>query len=62
MLEHSPENDKLVRELHAVEKKFREATTQEEKEHYGKLASEKHNEILMREFEGDKNIGRFNTV
>lgn len=59
MLERNEENDKLVRELRELEKKVKEAITTDDKEHFSKLASEKHNEILMREFENDKNIGRF---
>jgi hypothetical protein len=60
MLEHTEENDKLVYELRELQKRAREATNEEDKEHFLKLASEKHNEILVREFDGDKNIGRFN--
>lgn len=59
MLEHSAENDKLVCELRELQKKTREAATQEEKEYFSKLASEKHNEIFIAEF-GDRNFKRFN--
>lgn len=59
MLEHSEKNDKLVRQLREYEKKFREATTTEDKEQFSKLAREKHDEILMEEMGGDRNIKRF---
>lgn len=62
MLKRNVENDKLVYELRDLQKKAREATTTEDRECFSKLASEKHNEILMREFDGDKNIKRFNTM
>ncbi len=56
------EREKLILEYKELLKKTREATTTEDKEHFSKLASEKHNEILMCEFGGDKNIKRFNTM
>lgn len=62
MLKRTKENDKLVYEFRELQRKAREATNEKDKEHFSKLASEKHNEILMCEFEGDKNIKRFNTT
>lgn len=59
MLEHSEKNDKLVRQLREYEKKSREATATDEKERFSKLAREKHDEILMEEMGGDRNIKRF---
>lgn len=50
----------MILELRELRKKAREATNEKDKAHFLKLASEKHNEILVREFDGDKNIGRFN--
>lgn len=59
-MHNQSERKKLITEYRALLKKSRESTTTEDKEHFSKLASEKHNEILMSEFGGDKNIGRFN--
>ena len=42
--------------------KGREATTQEQRKYYSELSHKKHQEMLMEEFGGDKNIGRFNEV
>ena len=53
------EREKLVAEYRALLKKRREATTEKEKEYFSKLAAQKHDEILVCEFGGDKNIGRF---
>jgi hypothetical protein len=50
----------MTLELRELQKKAREATKKKDKEYFLKLASEKHDEILVREFDGDKNIGRFN--
>lgn len=52
------EREKLINEYKNLLKKSREATTPEEKEHFIKLASEKHDEILICEF-GDRNFKRF---
>lgn len=54
--------EKLILEYKELLKKKRESTTPKDKEHFSKLASEKHNEILMCEFGGDENIKRFNTM
>ena len=55
------EREKLITEYRMLLKKSREATTAKDKEYYSRLASEKHDEILICEFEGDGNIKRFNS-
>lgn len=60
MLEHNEHNDRLVRDYIELLKKAKEAANEEEKARYKKLAEEKHNEMLIEEFDGDRNIGRFN--
>ena len=42
--------------------KGREATTQDQRKYYSELSHKKHQEMLMEEFGGDKNIGRFNSI
>lgn len=61
-MHNQSEREKLITEYRALLKKSRESTTTEDKEYFSKLASEKHNEILMCEFGGDRNIGRFNNA
>jgi hypothetical protein len=56
------EREKLISEYRELLKKRREATTKEDKEYFSRLASQKHDEILICEFGGDKNIGRFRNV
>lgn len=52
--------DELVIQYRELRKKAKNATNEEEKQHYNKLAEEKHTEMLIYGAEGDKNIGRFN--
>lgn len=61
MLERNKENEELVREYRELVKKSREAKTISDKEYYSKLASEKHDEMFIREF-GDRNFKRFNSM
>ena len=60
MLERNAKNDELVRQYRQLLKKAKEAANEEEKARYEKLAEEKYNEMLIEEFDGDRNIGRFN--
>ncbi len=60
MLERNKENDELVLQHRELLKKAKDATNEDEKSKYMKLAEEKHDEMLMREF-GDRNFKRFNT-
>ena len=60
MLERNKENDELVLQHRELLKKAKDATNEDEKSKYMKLAAEKHDEMLMREF-GDRNFKRFNT-
>lgn len=61
-MQNKGERDKLILEYESLLKKAREASSEDEKEKYSQLAHEKHQEILMLQFGGDKNIGRFNEV
>lgn len=56
-----PKVIELVLEHRALLKKAREATTEEERKRYRKLAEEKHDEIIIYET-GDKNFKRFNSI
>lgn len=50
----------MILEYRELSQKAREATTKEEKKHFSDLSQKKYQEILIEEFDGDKNIGRFN--
>lgn len=50
----------MIIEYKELLQKGREATTQEQRKYYSELSHKKHQEMLMEEFGGDKNIGRFN--
>ena len=52
----------MIIEYKELLQKGREATTQEQRKYYSELSHKKHQEMLMEEFGGDKNIGRFNEV
>lgn len=59
MMEHNKENDELVSQYRELLKKVNNAPDAKKKEHYLKLASEIHDEMIVREFE-DNNFKRFN--
>lgn len=52
----------MIIEYKELLQKGREATTQEQRKYYSELSHKKHQEMLVEEFGGDKNIGRFNEV
>lgn len=59
-MHNQSKREKLIAEYRELLKKHREAITKEEQERFSDLAHQKHQEILMEQFGGDKNIGRFN--
>lgn len=52
----------MILEYQELLQKGREATTQEQRKYYFELSHKKHQEILVEQFGGDKNIGRFNEL
>lgn len=52
----------MIIEYKELLQKGREATTEEQRKYYSELSHKKHQEMLMEEFGGDKNIGRFNSI
>lgn len=52
----------MIIEYKELLQKGREANTQEQRKYYSELSHKKHQEMLMEEFGGDKNIGRFNSI
>ncbi len=52
----------MILEYQELLQKGREATTQEQRKYYSELSHKKHQEILVEQFGGDKNIGRFNEL
>ncbi|SFA87743.1 hypothetical protein SAMN05216249_10464 [Acetitomaculum ruminis DSM 5522] len=60
-MQNKSKREILIDEYLSLLKKSNESSTEEEKQKYSDLAHEKHQEILMEQFGGDKNIGRFNT-
>lgn len=59
-MHNQSKREKLITEYRELLKKRREATTEEEQNYFSDLSHKKHQEILMEQFGGDKNIGRFN--
>lgn len=59
-MQNKSKRETLISEYKALLKKSRKSTTEEEKKKYSQSSHEKHQEILMEQFGGDKNIGRFN--
>jgi hypothetical protein len=57
-MERNKENDELVRQYRELLKKANNAPDAKKKEYYLKLASEKHDEMIVKEFE-DNNFKRF---
>ncbi len=56
----SEREKELISEYRELLRKSREVATEEEKNFFSDLSHEKHQEILIEHFGGDKNIGRFN--
>lgn len=59
-MHNQSKREKLIAEYRELLKNCMKADTKEEQERFSDLAHRKHQEILMEQFGGDKNIGRFN--
>ena len=61
-MQDQSKREKLIMQYKNLLRQSKEAATSSEAKRLHDLASQKHKEILKEEFEGDENIGRFNSI